>query len=129
MNLVQLTHLYLMGSPSEGVTALCLCTSAHVGHFDKEGTNLSRIRRVMKVIEQFGRRRGVWKPTTAGADYWGGALVTRCGMGCGGICCLDLLPGQSMMMAEKIVVTRVELGISHGGHAIISLKSVGFISH
>ncbi len=77
MNLVQLIHLYLMGSPSEGVTALRLCISAHVGHFDEEGTNLLRMRRVMKVIEQFGRRRGVWKPTTAGADYWDGASVTK----------------------------------------------------
>ena len=50
--------LYQMRSPSEGVTALCLCTSAHVGHFDKEGTNLSRMQRAMKVIKHFGRHRG-----------------------------------------------------------------------
>ncbi len=54
MNLVQLIHLYQMGSPSEGVTALCLCTSARVRHFDKGGTNLSRMLRVMKVFKHFG---------------------------------------------------------------------------
>jgi hypothetical protein len=34
-----------------------------------------------------------------------------------------------MIMAERIVITRVELAISLGGHAKISLKRVGFISH
>jgi len=77
MNLVQLIHLYQMGSPSEGVTALCLCTSALVGHCDKEGTNLSWMQRVMKVIEQFGRQWGVCKPMTAGANYWNGSSVTK----------------------------------------------------
>ena len=61
MNLVQMIHLYQMGSPSEGVTALRMCTSVHVGHFDTEGTNLSRMQRVMKVIEHFGWHGVVWK--------------------------------------------------------------------
>ena len=69
--------MYEMGSPSEGVTVLFLCTHAHVGHFDKEGTNLSRMQRVMKVIEHFGWRWGVWKPMMAGSKYWNGALVTK----------------------------------------------------
>lgn len=43
MNLVQMIHFYQMGSPSEGVTALCLCSSLDVGHFDKEGRNLLRM--------------------------------------------------------------------------------------
>ena len=29
------------------------------------------------MIEHFGRRRGVWKPVTAGGDYWNGASVTK----------------------------------------------------
>ncbi len=77
MNLVQLIHLYQMGSPSEGITALRLCKSSDVNHFDKEGRNLSRMRRVMMVVQHFARMRGVWKPLTAGSDYWDGETVTR----------------------------------------------------
>ena len=50
MNLVQLIHLYQMGSPSEGITALRLCKSSDVNHFDKEGRNLSRMQRVMTIV-------------------------------------------------------------------------------
>jgi hypothetical protein len=77
MTMVQLIHLYLMGSPSEGVAALRLCNSAHVGHFDKEGRNLSRMKRVIKVVEHYAKRRGVWKPLTGGSDYWNGETVTK----------------------------------------------------
>ena len=77
MNLVQLIHLYQMGSPSEGITALRLCKSSDVNHFDKEGRNLSRMRRVMKVVEHYARTRSVWKPLNAGSDYWDGETVTK----------------------------------------------------
>ena len=77
MTMVQLIHLYLMGSPSEGVAALRLCNSAHVGHFDKEGMNLSRMKRVIKVVEHYAKQRGVWKPLTGGSDYWNGETVTK----------------------------------------------------
>ena len=69
--------LYQMGSPSEGITALRLCKSSDVNHFDTEGRNLSRMRRVMKVVEHFARTRSVWKPLTAGPDYWDGETVTK----------------------------------------------------
>ena len=62
--------LYQMGSPSEGITALCLCKSSDVNHFDKEGRNLYKMRCVMKVVEHFAKTRSVWKPLTAGPDYW-----------------------------------------------------------
>jgi hypothetical protein len=77
MTLVQLIHLYLMGSPSEGDAALCLCDSAQVGHFDKEGMNLSRMKRVMKVVEHYAKGQGVWKPLMAGSNYWNGETVTK----------------------------------------------------
>jgi hypothetical protein len=109
MTLVQLIHLYLMGSPSEGVAALSLCNSAHVGHFDKEGINLSRMKRVMKVVEHYAKGRGVWKPLSTGSDYWNGE--TEGGMVFGRICCLCLLHGRVLMMAERILITRAGLAI------------------
>ena len=65
-----------MESPSEGITALRLCKSSDVNHFDKEGRNLSIMQWVMKVVEHFARARSVWKPLTAGSDYWDGETVT-----------------------------------------------------
>jgi hypothetical protein len=43
MNMVQLIHVYQMGSSSEDITAFRLCKSLDGGHFDKEGRNLSRM--------------------------------------------------------------------------------------
>ena len=77
MNLAQLIHLYQMGSPSEVITALHFYKSSDVNHFDKEGRNLSRMQRMMKVVEHFARTRLVWKPLTAGSDYWDGEIVTK----------------------------------------------------
>jgi hypothetical protein len=54
-----------------------MCKSSDVHHFDKEGRNLSRMGRVMKVVEHFARTRSVWKPLTAGPDYWDGETVTK----------------------------------------------------
>jgi hypothetical protein len=44
---------------------------------NKEGMNLSRMRRVIKVVEHYAKRRGVWKPLTGGSDYWNGETVTK----------------------------------------------------
>ena len=75
MNLVQLFPMWLMGCPADGVAALRYLDSLQVGHFDKEGQKLSRMRRVMRVVEHFARMRGVWKPNNAN-NYWNGKTVT-----------------------------------------------------
>jgi hypothetical protein len=75
INLVQLIHMWLMGCPADGVAALRYLDSSQVGHFDKEGQKLSRMRRVMRVVEHFARMRGVWKPKNA-KEYLNGKTVT-----------------------------------------------------
>ena len=32
---------------------------------------------MMMVVQHFARMGGVWKPLTAGSDYWDGETVTR----------------------------------------------------
>ena len=32
---------------------------------------------MMMVVQHFARMRGVWKPLTAGSDYWDGETVIR----------------------------------------------------
>ena len=59
MNLESLINMWLMGSASEGITALGFLNSSMVRHFDKEGMRLSRMRRLMKVVEIFAKKRGV----------------------------------------------------------------------
>ena len=76
MNMIQLINLYLLGSPAEGVSALRHLNSKHVMHFDKEGMNLSRMKRLMGVVEHYGRARGVWRPANA-LHYWNGETVTK----------------------------------------------------
>ena len=75
MNLVQLIQMWLMGCPADGVAALRYLDSSQVGHFDKEGHKLSQMRRVMRVIQHFACRRGIWKPNNA-KEYWNGKTVT-----------------------------------------------------
>ena len=65
MNIVQLIHMWLMGSLADGVAALRYLDSLQVGHFDKEGQKLSRMWRVIRVVQHFACRRGVWKPNNA----------------------------------------------------------------
>ncbi len=77
IDLVQLIHLYQMGLPSEGITALCLCKSSDVNHLDKEVRNLSRMQHVMTVVEHFARSRSVWKPLAASSDFWDGEIVMK----------------------------------------------------
>jgi hypothetical protein len=76
MNLQQLMSMWLMGSPSEGITALRQLNSKMVGYFDKEGAKLSRMRRLMGAVEHFAKLRGVWRPDHA-QNYWNGGTVTR----------------------------------------------------
>jgi hypothetical protein len=102
--LVQLIHLYQMGSPSEGITALCLCKSSDVNHFDKEGRNLSRMRRV----------------TNTGSDYWDGDTVTKVWDGVWKDFFPLLVTCTHMMMRGMILGTRAGLGILAGRLVIIS---------
>jgi hypothetical protein len=89
MNLQQLITMWLMGSPSEGIIALRQLNSKTVGYFDKEGANLSKMRRVMCAVEHFGNERGVWKPWhVKSEDYWNGVTITKLWEGI----CGDLLP-------------------------------------
>jgi hypothetical protein len=69
--------MWLMGSPTDGVAAPRprYLDSSQVSHFDKEGQKLSRMRRVMRVVQHFACRRGVWKPNNA-KEYWNGTAVT-----------------------------------------------------
>lgn len=76
MNMIQLINLYLLGSPTERVSALRHLNSKHVKHFDKEGMNLARMKQLMAVVEHYGRVRGVWRPANA-KDYWNGETVTQ----------------------------------------------------
>ena len=76
MNMIQLINLYLLGSPTERVSALRHLNSKHVKHFDKEGMNLARMKRLMAGVERYGRVRGVWWPANA-KDYWNGETVTQ----------------------------------------------------
>lgn len=76
MNLQQLMSMWLMGSPAEGITALRQLNSKMVGYFDKGGAKLSRMRRVMSVVEHYARIRRVWRPPNTD-NYWNGGTITR----------------------------------------------------
>jgi hypothetical protein len=76
MNVIQMITLFQMGNPSEGVAPLKLLKTGHVKHFDKQGTNLSRMGRFMKAVKHFALLRGVWKPQNA-TNYWNGETVTK----------------------------------------------------
>jgi hypothetical protein len=75
MNFVQMIHMWLMGSLADDVAALRYLDSLQVGHFDKEGQKLSRMRRVMRVVQHFACMRGVWKLNNV-KEYWNGKTVT-----------------------------------------------------
>lgn len=69
MNCFQLIHLYLMGYPAEGVTALKNLNSKHVQHFDPTGANLSQIKNwwqwlsIMQNWEESGSQKKMWNVT------------------------------------------------------------------
>ena len=75
LRLFQMITVFLMGSPSEGVPALKFVKRAHVLHFDKGGLSLSKMKRVMKVVQHFGELRGFW-PTKA-HKFWNGKTITE----------------------------------------------------
>lgn len=78
MNLQQMISMWLMGSSSEGIIALRQLNSKNVNYFDKEGANLSRMRRLMAAVEHYARLRGVWKPDKVKcSEYWNGATMTK----------------------------------------------------
>lgn len=76
MNLIQMITLFLMGNPAEHVPPLKTLSPKDVNHCDRGGADLSRMKRLMKVVKYFACKRGVWKPLTATA-YWNGETVTK----------------------------------------------------
>lgn len=76
MNLIQMITLFLMGNPAEHVPPLKTLSPRDVNHCDHGGADLSRMKRLMKVVKYFACQRGVWKPLTATA-YWNGETVTK----------------------------------------------------
>ena len=64
-----------MGSPADDVPPLRLLNSKNVGHFDREGMTLSRMRRFNKVVRVLASEKGVWKTPNA-SHYWNGRTIT-----------------------------------------------------
>ena len=77
MTLTQLTTLWHMGNPRDGVPPLKICDSKNVGHFDKNGSILSRMKRLMEAVKLLAVPRGLWKPRNVqGLTFWNGSTVT-----------------------------------------------------
>jgi hypothetical protein len=57
MNMIQMITLYQMGCPSDVIPPLKVLKSGQVNHFDKEGTALSRMSRIMCVVKEYATRR------------------------------------------------------------------------
>jgi hypothetical protein len=76
MNVIQLITLYQMGCPAESVPPLRLLRANLVQHFDKDGGNLSKMRKFMALVKHYGQLRNCWRPRNA-YNYWNGATVTK----------------------------------------------------
>ena len=77
MNLIQMITLFLMGSPIEGVTPLKYLKSPQVVHFDKDGSSLARMRRVMNVVKHYAIQKDAWEPRWNATIFWNGETVTH----------------------------------------------------
>ena len=66
-----------MGSPIEGVTPLKYLKSPQVVHFDKDGSSLARMRRVMNVVKHYAIQKDVWEPRRNATKFWNGETVTH----------------------------------------------------
>ena len=58
--MIQLIHLWLVGSEKESVPALHKLSFSLVGHFDRGGKIRSKMKLVMREVEHFSRLEGVW---------------------------------------------------------------------
>ena len=66
-------NMWLCGDVVMNVPPLRCITSHNVRHIKNGRNKLSKMKRVMGVIERFGRNRSVWHDNT---QYWNGARVT-----------------------------------------------------
>ena len=73
ITLIQLINLWLIGVKEKNVPPLAKLSPHWVEHFDKQGRKLSKMKQVMKYVEQFGTIRGVWMHD----NKWDGAKVTN----------------------------------------------------
>jgi hypothetical protein len=66
-------NLWLIGDTRNNVPPLRCITAQNVGHIKNGPNKLSKMKSVMKVVENYGRNRSVWH---ANGRYWNGARVT-----------------------------------------------------
>jgi hypothetical protein len=60
LTLIQLIHLWLIGSPKEHVPPFRKIPTSLIAHFDKQGKVKSKMNIVMREVEYFARKEGVW---------------------------------------------------------------------
>ena len=73
LTLIQLINLWLIGVKDQNVPPLALVNTHCVFHFDNNARKYSKMKQVMRFVEQFGRNRDVWKS----GMVWNGKLVTE----------------------------------------------------
>ena len=71
--IILMMNMWLCGDVVMNVPPLRCITSHNVRHIKNGQNKLSKMKRVMGVIERFGRNRSVWHDN---AQYWNGARVT-----------------------------------------------------
>jgi hypothetical protein len=70
-------YMWHMGNPRDGVPLLKICNSKNVGHFDKNGSILSRKKRLMDAVKLLAMPRGLWKPRNVqDSMFWNSSAVT-----------------------------------------------------
>lgn len=74
ITLIQLINLWLLGVIDQNVPPLRKVSTKWVYHFDPKARDYSKMKQVMKFVEAFGKKRGVWVDGTGGK--WDGATVT-----------------------------------------------------
>ena len=73
LTLIQLINLWLIGVKEQNVPPLALVNTHCVAHFDSNARKYSKMKQVMRFVEEFGRSRGVWECGMT----WNGRLVTE----------------------------------------------------
>ena len=61
LTLIQLINLWLIGVKDQNVPPLAIINTHCVYHFDNNARKYSKMKQVMRFVEEFGRQRGVWK--------------------------------------------------------------------
>lgn len=73
LTLIQLINLWLIGVKDQNVPPLAIINTHCVFHFDNNARKYSKMKQVMRFVEEFGRQRGVWKTS----NVWNGKSVTE----------------------------------------------------